>query len=139
MCIRDRDNLAKKCHIDAAQLHDSINCYNRSVAAGKDKYNKATHFLSPIEKAPFYAIDVSLRNWRVPCFSITLGGLRVDEGTGAVLNLQGDPIDGLYAAGRNAVGVCSNSYISGLSLADCVFSGRRAGRSAALVSAAGST
>ena len=31
-----------------------------------------------------------------------------------------------------AVGVCSNSYVSGLSLADCVFSGRRAGRSAAL-------
>jgi 3-oxo-5alpha-steroid 4-dehydrogenase len=27
------------------------------------------------------------------------------------------------------VGICSNSYVSGLSLADCVFSGRRAGRS----------
>jgi 3-oxo-5alpha-steroid 4-dehydrogenase len=38
---------------------------------------------------------------------------------------------GLYAAGRTAVGICSNSYVSGLSLADCVFSGRRAGRSAA--------
>ena len=33
------------------------------------------------------------------------------------------------SAGRTAVGVCSNSYVSGLSLADCVFSGRRAGRS----------
>lgn len=33
----------------------------------------------------------------------------------------------LYAAGRAAVGICSNSYVSGLSLADCVFSGRRAG------------
>ena len=38
---------------------------------------------------------------------------------------------GLYAAGRNAVGICSNSYVSGLSLSDCIFSGRRAGRHAA--------
>jgi len=37
-------------------------------------------------------------------------------------------VPGLYAAGRTAVGICSNSYVSGLSLADCVFSGRRAGR-----------
>jgi len=27
------------------------------------------------------------------------------------------------------IGMCSHSYVSGLSLADCVFSGRRAGRS----------
>ena len=30
-----------------------------------------------------------------------------------------------------AVGIWPNSYVSGLSLADCVFSGRRAGRHAA--------
>ena len=35
------------------------------------------------------------------------------------------------AAGRTAVGICSNLYVSGLSVADCIFSGRRAGRSAA--------
>ena len=29
------------------------------------------------------------------------------------------------------MGLCSHSYVSGLSLADCVFSGRRAGRCAA--------
>lgn len=58
-----------------------------------------------------------------PTPMLTLGGLVVDEDTGQV-------VPGLYAAGRNAVGVCSNSYVSGLSLADCVFSGRRAGRSA---------
>jgi len=40
-------------------------------------------------------------------------------------------LDGLYAAGRNAVGVSSHSYVSGLSIADCIFSGRNAGRHAA--------
>jgi 3-oxo-5alpha-steroid 4-dehydrogenase len=44
----------------------------------------------------------------------------------------------LYAAGRSAVGLCSRSYVSGLSLADCVFSGRRAGRHAAAAAAGGS-
>ena len=37
-----------------------------------------------------------------------------------------------YAAGRTAVGLPSSRYMSGLSLADCVFSGRRAGASAAV-------
>ncbi len=41
----------------------------------------------------------------------------------------------VYAGGgtpqQRAAGLCSRSYVSGLSLADCVFSGRRAGRRAA--------
>jgi 3-oxo-5alpha-steroid 4-dehydrogenase len=51
--------------------------------------------------------------------------------SGQVLRPDGHPIPGLYAAGRTAASLCSRSYVSGLSLADCVFSGRRAGRSAA--------
>ena len=45
------------------------------------------------------------------------------------INTQGEAIKGLFAAGRSAVGVCSNIYVSGLSIADCVFSGRRVGKS----------
>ena len=48
-----------------------------------------------------------------------------------MLRPDGSTVAGLYAAGRTAVGICSNSYVSGLSLADCVFSGRRAGHHAA--------
>lgn len=44
---------------------------------------------------------------------------------------DGKAIGGLYAAGRCAVGVVSHSYVSGISIAGCVFSGRRAGRHAA--------
>ena len=62
---------------------------------------------------------------------LTLGGLVVDPGSGQVLRPDGSPVDGLYAAGRSAAGLCSRSYVSGLSLADCVFSGRRAGHHAA--------
>ena len=54
--------------------------------------------------------------------------------TGQVRRPGGGPVPGLYAAGRSAAGLCSRSYVSGLSLADCVFSGRRAGRHAAVTS-----
>jgi 3-oxo-5alpha-steroid 4-dehydrogenase len=75
-------------------------------------------------KPPYSLINVSVRaGFGYPCPMLTLGGLVVDEETGQV---QGVP--GLYAAGRSAVGVCSESYVSGLALADCVFSGRRAGQ-----------
>jgi 3-oxo-5alpha-steroid 4-dehydrogenase len=58
---------------------------------------------------------------------MSLGGLAVDEKSGQVVSQSGERIKGLFAAGRAASGICSTSYVSGLSLADCVFSGRRAG------------
>ena len=87
---------------------------------------------------------------------MSLGGLQVDGGTGEVLLVGGaDACDdlgpaagaggsdssascrGLYAAGRAACGIASQYYVSGLSLADAVFSGRRAGASIASARAAG--
>jgi 3-oxo-5alpha-steroid 4-dehydrogenase len=68
---------------------------------------------------------------------LTLGGLVVAEGSGQVCRADRSAIPGLYAAGRTAVGLCSHSYVSGLSLADCVFSGRRAGGHAATAGAVG--
>lgn len=41
------------------------------------------------------------------------------------MNGTGESISGLYAARRSAVGLCLNS---GLSIADAMFSGRRAAR-----------
>ncbi len=77
----------------------------------------------PFGTPPYSLINVSVRaGFGYPCPMLTLGGLVVDEDTGQVRGTEG-----LYAAGRSAVGVCSESYVSGLALADCVFSGRRAG------------
>ncbi len=63
-----------------------------------------------------------MKSWRVA----------VDgEETGAVVRADGRKITGLYAAGRAAFGIASNHYVSGLALADCIWSGRRAGAAAA--------
>jgi 3-oxo-5alpha-steroid 4-dehydrogenase len=61
---------------------------------------------------------------------MTLGGLVVEERTGALRRSDGSVVPGVYAAGRSAVGLCSASYVSGLSLADTVYSGRHAAQAA---------
>ncbi|BAL87133.1 putative FAD-dependent oxidoreductase [Actinoplanes missouriensis 431] len=96
-------------------------------------------------RGPWSLIDVSIGARGLPAPMLTLGGLAVNEETGelAVSESAGEPAIGaaanagnerkvaVYAAGRNAAGICSGAYVSGLSLADCVFSGRRAGRHSA--------
>ena len=101
-------------------------------AAAEDPMGKHPEQVQPLETGPFSLVDISIRkSVKFPCPTMTLGGLVVDEATGAVLDASGAPVPGLFAAGRTAVGICATSYVSGLSLADCVFSGRRAGRAAA--------
>ncbi|MQA07143.1 MAG: FAD-binding protein [Pseudonocardiaceae bacterium] len=121
------DELAARAGIDANGLRATVREYHDALAAGEpDPVGKSV--ARRIDRPPYSLIDCSIRpNLGYPCPMLTLGGLVVDEDTGAVLRDDGGHVPGLYAAGRSAVGVCSNSYVSGLSLADCVFSGRRAG------------
>ena len=125
--------LAGKIGVDPEELSRTIEAYNADARAGRpDAMGKDADHVHPLEKGPYYALDCSLRTQPgFPCPIITLGGLTVQEETGAVVSAAGDVIPGLYAAGRNAVGICSESYVSGLAIADCVFSGRRAGAVAA--------
>jgi 3-oxo-5alpha-steroid 4-dehydrogenase len=92
---------------------------------------KFDELLHPIEKPPFYAVNCDIDNWKFITPAITLGGLKVDYATGRVVDGASRPIEGLYTAGRSAVGICSNSYVTGLAIGDCVFSGRNAGKHAA--------
>lgn len=123
--------LADKIGLPAAALEQTLQHYNQRIAQRQaDEYAKPEKYCVPIEIGPFYAIDISIGS-KFPCPTLTLGGLSVAEDSGQVLDARAQPITNLYAAGRNAVGLCAHTYISGLSLADCLFSGRRAGRHAA--------
>ncbi len=128
-------DLAEKLGMDPERLQKSVDFYNRSSAGLEEtKYRKHDDFVSTIDEAPYYAIDISLGNQKYICPSISLGGLVVDEKTGQVLDEDSQPIPKLFAVGKNAVGISSNLYVSGLSIADCVYSGRIAGRSASRLS-----
>jgi 3-oxo-5alpha-steroid 4-dehydrogenase len=114
------EEVARRAGIDPEGLRKTVAAYG-----GLDAFGKHPDLVRPLRE-PVSLIDCSSRpRLGYPCPMLTLGGLVVDEDTGQVTS-----VPGLYAAGRNAVGICSNSYVSGLSLADCVFSGRRAGRCA---------
>ena len=77
-------------------------------------------------RPPYGVVD--LRG--TPYGIFTLGGLHTSP-QGAVLDVEGDPIPGLFAAGRVTSGIPARGYCSGTSLGDATFFGRRAGRSAA--------
>ncbi|RFO96021.1 FAD-binding protein [Rhodoferax lacus] len=124
--------LAAKIGADAATLRATVDEANAAARGEReDPLGKSADMRRVLEKGPFYAINISIGEKMFPLATLSLGGLRVHEDSGQVLDAQGQPLPGLYAAGRTAVGIPSGGYISGLSLADCVFSGRRAGRCAA--------
>lgn len=125
--------LAEKIGVDPARLEKSVADTNAAIARGEgDIMGKNADYVRPVGKGPYRALNTAIGNKYSFCIFFTLGGLKVDELRGTVLREDGRPIEGLYAAGRAAMGIPSNGYISGLSLADGVFSGRRAGRDAAL-------
>ena len=131
--------LARKIGVPVDALEKTMREYNESACEGQtDPMGKTARLCLPQIKPPFYAINNSIRSKvGIPTAALTLGGLRVNEETGQVLREDGSSIDGLYAAGRNAVGICSNGYFaSGTSISDCIFAGRRAGRHAAATEAA---
>jgi 3-oxo-5alpha-steroid 4-dehydrogenase len=111
-------------------LEEAVAKYNDGVERGADEMGKASENLQTIETPPYYAVDADIDNWRFLSPSITLGGLDVDGLSGGVLREDGSRIPGLYAAGRAAAGVSSQHYVSGLSVADGIFAGRIAGKSA---------
>jgi 3-oxo-5alpha-steroid 4-dehydrogenase len=126
--------VAVRAGIDPDGLAVTVEEYN---GGPPDAFGKPGDLVVPVDRPPYSLIDCSVRpRLFYPAPVLTLGGLVVSESSGQVLRDDGSAVAGLYAAGRTAAGLCSHSYVSGLSLADCVFSGRRAGRSAAMSSEA---
>lgn len=105
--------------------------YNAHAKEGRDPlFHKNPPILTPLDQGPFVALELNFHNSYFSFF--TLGGLRTSV-DGEVLNRAGAPVPGLFAAGRCTSGLPAwgHGYSSGLSLADCTFFGRQAGRKAA--------
>ncbi|WP_068054662.1 3-oxosteroid 1-dehydrogenase [Nocardia xishanensis] len=111
--------LAEKIGVPADALSATVQRFNGFALAGRDEdfhrgesaydryYGDPTvtpnPCLAPIEKPPFYAVEM------VPGDLGTKGGLVTDEHS-RVLCADGAPIAGLYAAGNNSAAVMGNSY-----------------------------
>ena len=118
------------CSLPKGALQHTVAYYNRYAANGDDPmFRKAGNYLRPLQGPPLPAWDSVGDKAFFPAH--TFGGLHTTV-DGQVLNSFGETIPGLYAAGRTTAGLPTAPYIaSGLSVGDCTFFGRRAGRAAA--------
>ena len=121
--------LAAKCGIDGEQLERTVHSYNTEAPTDPMLVHKLPENTGPIEQAPYYAVNMGMRNKANPSGAMPLGGLCINEVTGNVVSPDGVNIPGLYAAGRAAVGISHRTTFSGLTIADTIFSGRRAAKS----------
>jgi succinate dehydrogenase/fumarate reductase flavoprotein subunit len=121
-------DLAAGIGIDSVRLRETIERYNDYSRGGGDlDFGKTQEMgLGPVDKSPFYAIQVH------PGMIATTGGLKINT-KAQVMDTSGDAIPGLYAGGRTAGGVIGVVFpASGANLQDAICFGRIAGRNAAL-------
>ena len=109
---------------DPGQLASVVNRYNDFAVTGRDlDFGREPRLMRSLATPPFYAVEL------IPAVVATTGGAR-REVNGAVVDQQGVPIAGLYAAGEGG-SIHSNLYQSGALLTEAMISGRAAGAAAA--------
>ena len=116
--------LAERIEVPADRLAETVERWNERVVDDDDPDFGRTDGLTPIDEGPFYALEV------VPTMYDTAGGVRIDSDA-RVLNVFGDVISRLYAAGQIAGGIVGETYVGGTSLSMVLTFGRIAGRNAA--------
>jgi 3-oxo-5alpha-steroid 4-dehydrogenase len=127
------EELAVDLGLPPDSLARTVREYNEAAARAHDPaFHKRAPYLQPIGVPPatgIGAIDLRVDHGAIYA-TFTLGGLVTDSDGGA-LDAAGGRIAGLYAAGRTAASLAAHHYVSGISLGDGTFFGRRAGRHAA--------
>lgn len=108
-------------------LENTLNQYNSSCDQGHDSLLvKDRRYLMPLRTLPYYA---------APCqvtLLVTHGGIKVNHHL-QVLNIENNPIRGLYSAGDDTSGQMGDTYnirLSGISMCFALGSGRIAGKNA---------
>ena len=98
------EELAAKLQItDVPAFLETVKKYNEMVATGKDtEFGMPSKYLQPIDTAPYYGIHRHLG------MSMACSGVEVN-GDLQCLDINGDPIEGLYAVGN-----CAGNFFGGV-------------------------
>ncbi len=119
------EELARDLGVPAQALADTVRNYNEHAARGEDpEFGKLAPFVQPLVP-PLGAIDLGVDRGAIYA-TFTLGGLHTDV-DGRVLAAGGAAVPGLFAVGRASASLAAGGYVSGISLGDGLFFGRRAG------------
>ena len=127
------EELAEACGIDAAALSETVERFNGYCETGVDEeFNRGTWeydlimgggqwkapletelpnpCLGKIETAPFYVAEL-----RTGTIGGTAGGVRINADAQAI-DIDGNPIEGLYACGNDSEGYCGSGYSGGMTV-----------------------
>jgi fumarate reductase flavoprotein subunit len=113
--------LAEQMEVPSDQLKKTLDTWNASVTNKEDtEFGRTTGIENNLTGAPYYAIKIG------PGVHYTMGGVKINTNT-EVLNKDGQPITGLFAAGEIAGGLHGQNRIGGNSVAEIIIFGRQAG------------
>ncbi len=117
--------LAKAAGLPEKEVENTVKQHNQFFADKKDpQFNKPfTAQMMPLDKGPFYIVA----QW--PAVHHCMGGLRINAG-GQVMDIWGDPIPKLYAAGEVTGGVHGSNRLGANAIPDALVFGKVAGATA---------
>ncbi len=118
------EDLAKQFGADPKVFVAEIEKYNSFCDAGEDGDFGKVKLGQKIDVGPFWATP------RKPSIHHTMGGLRINS-SAQVLDGEGNPIPGFYAAGEVTGGIHAGNRVGGNAIPDTMVFGRIAGASAA--------
>ena len=117
--------LTDKLGLDMHAFLATLERYNVFVEKQHDAdFGRTTALRHPIHEGPFYAIRIA------PGVHHTMGGVTINADT-KVLDVKGNVIQGVFAAGEVAGGLHGRNRIGGNAVADIIVFGTMAGRHAA--------
>ena len=123
------EELAGLLDIDADTMKASLEQWNDFVAAKNDEeFGRDTGMDADLSQAPYYAIKVA------PAVHHTMGGIKINTLT-EVIDVDGNVIPGLYAAGEVTGGVHGANRLGGNAITDINVFGRQAGLQASAYAA----
>ena len=101
---RTIEGLARKLRLPADELRATVERYNQMAVAGNDTdFGKPAKDMLALVRPPYYGVTYG--GWLLT----TMDGLRINENI-QVVDMNGAPIEGLYAAGDVAGGFFANNF-----------------------------
>lgn len=121
----DLAGIASKTGLDGEALTRSLERYNVFQSSGEDEdyHRSGVQMPVPLSRAPYYVVEVK------PAIHHTMGGIHIDS-KARVIDMEGHPVEGLFACGEVTGGVHGGNRLGGNGVADIVVFGRIAGREA---------
>ena len=113
------EGLAQKAGMDPEVLQETVDAFNRCASGSEEDPFGRTLYSTSLEQGPWVLTPrrVSVHH--------TMGGIRIDTEC-RVLNENGEPIEGLYAAGEVTGGIHGANRLGGNAVVETVVFGKRA-------------